>query len=392
MYFSCGFIYEIVMKRFRFTRILLIIVALLAVAYAICPSYLRTALVYQQADIDDYTIFDNRVVAAGNYEPWGEVAGYNRRNIPEAYQSRFSKLKTVAFLVIKDQKIRFEKYWDGYSPDSKSNSFSMAKSIVSLLIGIALDEGAIQSVDQPVGDFLPEFKEGRKAAITIRHLLEMSSGLSWDESYSSLQSVSTRAYYGNDLTGLVMEQPVSRDPGKVFEFKGIDVQLLALVLESATHQKVSSYASDKLWKPMGARHDALWSIDKPGGSEKAFCCFHAGARDFARFGQLILYRGKWNEKQLISESYLNQALAPASHLTDIQGNRVEYYGWHWWLADYKGYRIFYMRGVCGQYVMVIPQLHTVIVRLGQKPPAEPMDGIPADFYTWIDAGLDLAGS
>lgn len=384
--------FPIVMNKFRFTRILLIIIAVLAVAYAVCPQYLRKALIYQQPDIDDYTIFDNRVVASGNYEPWAEVPGFNQKNIPDTYKKQFEKFKTVAFLVVKDQKIQFEKYWEGYSSDSKSNSFSMAKSIISLLIGIALDEGSIKSVDQPIGDFLPEFKEGEKAKVTIRQLLEMSSGLSWDEAYSSAFSMTTKGYYGQDLPGLVLNQTVLREPGKFYDYKSGNTELLAIILERATGQKVSSYASEKLWKPMGAQHDALWSIDQPNGVEKAYCCFNTDVRDFARFGQLILNHGKWNDKQLVSESYLNQALTPASHLIDENGKNVDYYGWQWWLMKYRGYQVYYMRGINGQYVIVVPALNTVIVRLGHKRATERIAGTPADFFTWIDAGLELAGS
>lgn len=380
------------MKKFRFTRIILIAFAVLAVAYAVCPQYLRTALIYQQPGIDDYKIFDNRVVACGNYEPWREVPGYNNREIPDAYKKEFDKYKTVAFLVIKDEKIRFEKYWEDYSSESKSNSFSMSKSIISLLIGIALDEGSIKSVDQPVGDFLPEFKEGEKAKVTIRELLEMSSGLSWDEAYSSAFSMTTKGYYGRDLPGLVLNQTVLREPGKFFDYKSGNTQLLALILERATFKKVSTFASEKLWQPMGAHHDALWSIDQPNGVEKAYCCFNTNIRDFARFGQLILNHGKWNDKQLVSESYLNQALAPVSHLIDEKGKNVDYYGWQWWLMKYRGNQVYYMRGIGGQYVIVVPALNTVIVRLGHKRATERIAGTPADFFTWIDAGLELAGS
>jgi len=380
------------MKKFRFTRILLIIVAVIALAYAVCPQYLRKALVYQQVDIDDYKIFDNRVVMAGNYEPWTEAPGFDQKSIPEIFTGQFDKYKTVAFLVIRDQKILFEKYWDGYSADSKSNSFSMAKSIISLLIGIAMDEGYIQSVDQPVGDFLPEFKEGDRAKVTIRHLLEMSSGLSWDEAYSSAFSMTTKGYYGKDLPGLVLNQTLLREPGKFYDYKSGNTQLLALILESATHQKVSTFASEKLWKPMGARYDALWSLDNSNGVEKAYCCFNTNARDFARFGQLILNHGQWDGKQLVSESYLNKALTPVTHLVDSNDKNVDYYGWQWWLMKFRGYQVYYMRGVNGQYVIVVPALNTVIVRLGHKRATERINGTPADFFTWIDAGLELAGS
>jgi CubicO group peptidase (beta-lactamase class C family) len=253
------------MKNFRFTRILMVILIILAAAFAICPQYLRKALVYQQAGIEDYKIFDNRVVASGDYQPWAEMPGFDKRELPAAYTPVFDEFKTVAFLVVKNDKVVYEKYWDGYSEESKSNSFSMAKSIISLLVGIAIDEKYIQSVDQPVGDFLPEFKTGDKAKLTIRHLLEMSSGLSWDEAYSSAFSMTTKGYYGKDLSTLVIDQEVVQEPGKFHSYKSGNTQLLAMVLERATRQKVSSYASEKLWKPLGAHHDAWWSLDRSNG-------------------------------------------------------------------------------------------------------------------------------
>ncbi len=378
------------MKKFRFTSILLIILVVLAAAWALCPQYLRKALIYQQVDIDDYKIFDNRIVTAGNPQPWEEMAGFDKREVPELYRQSFEEFKTVAFLVVKNEKIVFEKYWDGYSADSRSNSFSMAKSIVGLLIGIALDEGYINSVDQPVGDFLPEFAEGEKAKVTIRHLLEMSSGLSWDEAYSSAFSMTTKGYYGRNLAELVLNQEVLREPGTYHDYKSGNTQLLALILEKATHQKMSTYASEKLWKPMGASHDAWWCIDKPDGIEKAYCCFNSNARDFARFGQLILFNGNWYGKQLVSKDFLTKALTPVSHLTDENGKPVDYYGWQWWMMTYKGRQVYYMRGLNGQYVIILPATQTVIVRLGHKRSDDRINGTPVDFFSWLDAGIELS--
>lgn len=378
------------MKRFRFTTLLAIVVLGLGIAYAVCPPYLRKAIIYQKADIDDYKIFDNRIVATDHPQPWSFAPGFDKKDVPEIFNKEFDKYKTVAFLVVKNAKIVFEKYWDDYSADSKSNSFSMAKSIISLLVGIALDEGLIYSVDQPVGDYLPEFKEGGKSKITIRHLLEMSSGLSWDESYSKPSSMTAKGYYGDDVRSLVLNQEVLQDPGTRFEFKSGDTQLLALILEKATRSRVSYYASEKLWKPMGAAHDAWWSLDRINGTEKAFCCFHTNARDFARFGQLVLLNGNWYGKQLVSRDYLKQALKPSTHLTDGTGKKVDYFGWQWWLMTYKGKQVIYMSGLNGQYVIVIPETETVIVRLGHKCSSEKLNGAPVDFFTWLDTGIQLA--
>jgi CubicO group peptidase (beta-lactamase class C family) len=141
---------------------------------------------------------------------------------------------------------------------------------------------------------------------------------------------------------------------------------------------------------MGASHDAWWCLDHTNGIEKAYCCFNTNVRDFARFGQLILFNGNWYGKQLVSKDFLKQALAPATHLTDENGKKVDYYGWQWWMMKYKGRQVIYMRGLNGQYVIILPESNTVIVRLGHKRSSERIDGTPVDFFTWLDAGIELA--
>jgi len=380
------------MKNFRITSILIIAIILIGGVYLIFPEYLRNTLVYQFANIDDYEIFDNRTVIASAHDPWEEPAGYNTGDIPEEYEEDFDKLNTVAFLVIKNQKILFEKYWDDYSDESLSNSFSMAKSIVSLLVGIAIDEGSIKSVDQAVGDFLPGFSEGQKAKLKIRHLLEMSSGLSWKDSYFNPFSKTAKAYYGSDLRELVINLENEKEPGVKFEYKNCNPQILALILKEATGMSISAYASQKLWKTMGARQDALWSLDDINGIEKAFCCFNSNARDFARFGQLILNNGKWDGRRIISSDYLENALKPVSHLKDKHEKAVDYYGWQWWIQEYKDQVIYSMRGLKGQYVFVIPDRDMVIVRLGRKSSKVMIDNVlPSDILIWLDAGFKIAG-
>jgi len=378
------------MRNFRITKTLLIVVIVIGVIYLACPPYLRKALVYQTVDIDDYKIFTNRTVIAGNYQPWEEMSGFDQREIPAEYQDVFSDLQTVAFLVIQNDHIIFENYWHEYSQNSLSNSFSMAKSIISLLIGVAIDEGRIDSVDDPIGKYLPEFSSGDESKVTIRHLLEMSSGLSWDEAYASPFSMTTKGYYGQNLAELVLSQESEYAPGETWEYKSGNTQLLALILEKVTHESVSAYTSSRLWKPMGAKNDALWSLDKPKGVEKAYCCFNSNVRDFARFGRLVLHHGVWNGKALVSEEYLKNALTPDTHLRDLDGNAVSYYGWQWWMLEYQDKQVYYMRGVNGQYVFVIPESDLIIVRLGNKRSKKRKNNIPVDIFTWLDAGFALA--
>ena len=370
-------------------KIFLAIIALAVFIYVALPYYAKQALVYQMPGIEDYKIFNNRIVRAGDYIPWEVDEKFNTAKIADSTVEKMMLYEPVAFLIIKDQKIVYEEYWDGYNEDSLSNSFSMAKGIVSLLIGAAIDDGYIESPDQEVGEFIEAYNEGGKEEITIRDVLTMSSGLDWDEAYASLFSPTTESYYGNDLKKLVKDLDMMEKPGVRYYYRSIDTELLAMIVESATGRNISDYCSQKYWKFMGAKHDALWSLDKKEGMEKAFCCFHSNARDFARWGQLILNNGKWNDRQLISESYLKESITPANYLVDDEGRYVDYYGFQWWLIDYNGYTIPYMRGILGQYVFVIPEKNAVVVRLGHKRSDELIGPNRKDIFVYLEAAFQI---
>ncbi len=288
---------------------------------------------------------------------------YNETQLPLNLMSGLEELKTTAFLIIKDDTLVYEKYWEEYDTSSISGSFSMAKSFISTLIGVALFEGKIKSVDEPVGNYLTTFKDGAKKKITLKHLLMMSSGLNWDESYSGAFSITTEAYYGTDLEALIARLEVEEIPGKHFTYRSGDTQILSFVLEAATGMSVSQYAQEKLWEPMGFEKDALWSLDHQDGHEKAFCCINTSAREFARLGKLYLHKGKWNEKRIISEDYYVASVTPNEYLND----NCDYYGYQWWIYDdSEDDFIFYARGILGQFIVVIPSRNIVMVRLGHE--------------------------
>ncbi len=370
-------------------KILLAIIVLAVFIYIALPYYAKQALVHQMPGIEDAKIFNNRIVRADDFIPWELNEKYNSAKIPDSTYEKMMFYEPVAYLIIQDQKIVYEEYWDGYNEDSLSNSFSMAKGIVSLLIGAALDDGYIESLDQEVGEFIEAYNGGGKEEITIRDVLTMSSGLDWDEAYASLFSPTTESYYGNDLEQLVKDLEIMEKPGVRYYYRSIDTELLAMIVESATGRNISDYCSQKFWKFMGAKHDALWSLDKKEGMEKAFCCFHSNARDFARWGQLILNNGTWNGRQLISETYIKEAIMPAYYLVDDEGRHVDYYGYQWWLIDYDGYKIPYMRGILGQYVFVIPEKNAVVVRLGHKRSDVLIGPNRKDIYVYLEAAFQI---
>lgn len=363
------------------------------VAFISLPSnyYLRRALVHLTPKIDQYTIFENRIVKANNPSPWELSPQYNQIAIPEQLQSEFEKYGTVAFVVIKDNRLLFESYWDNYSSSSLSNSFSMAKSIVALAIGCAIDDGLIRDVNQPVSDFIPDFQGFDGKVLTIRHLLTMSAGVDFEEAYTSPFSPTTKLYYGNNLEHIAYGMKEIEKPGVNFVYQSGVTQLLAFVLEKATGERLSDYVSRKLWTPMQAEESALWSLDKANGMEKAYCCFNSNARDFARFGQLLLNKGFWNGEKLISASFLEEATTPDESLTFAEYNEPNRcYGYQFWHLKYGNMEIPYMRGILGQYVFVIPEHNAVIVRLGEKrSETRTSQHYPDDIDIWLKAGLSI---
>lgn len=336
--------------------------------------------------IDEYLIFPYNTVKAGTAQPWPSSGKLNKQGIPDSLRKKMESYETSAFLVVKGDSLLYEEYWDPFKDTSHTNSFSMAKSIVGVLTGIALQEGAIKSLDQPVGDFLPAFKKGKNVKVTIRHLLTMSSGIDFDEDYVSPFAYPAKAYYGKDLERLTYSYKAISDPGEYFSYLSGNTALLSFVITKATGKSLSEFASEKLWRPVGAEKDAYWSLDKTKGVEKAYCCFNSNARDFARIGKLYLRNGNWNGKQILDSTFVSEAITPAP-LKDPSGGPNEVYGYHWWvMKDFKGHKVGYARGILGQYIFVIPDLDLVIVRLGKKRDTKRIGEHPVDAFVYLEAG------
>jgi len=338
--------------------------------------------------IDEYATFPYREVKAGQFQKWPVAKSYNKISLPEKYRADFKKYETTSFIIIKDDSVCYEQYWDGFGENSITNSFSMAKTFVGILLGIAIDEGKIKNIDEPVGNYLPEFREGANFKLKIKHLLTMSSGINFDEDYVSPFAYPAAAYYGSDIEKLTLKYKVTEEPGKVFRYLSGNSELLAMVVEKATGKTISEYASEKLWIPLGAKNAAYWGLDHENGMEKAFCCFNSNALDFARIGQLYLKKGNWKGKQLISENYVLNSIQPAD-LVNKKGNKNEIYGYAWWLMKYNNHNIFSARGILGQYIIVIPDKNMVVVRLGKKREEDNEKGHPADVFKYIDAALEM---
>lgn len=367
----------------------LLMLLILAGAFLTLPAYLRKAILYGHSGIYDYEIFHNRTVNTELPKPWPVSKKYNSASPTSVYLDSLKLLETTGYLILHQDSILYEYYNQDEDISAISNSFSMAKSIVGLLIGCAIEDGYIKSIHQSVDQFLPDLKNLHGKELTIEHLLTMSSGSNWDERYSSATSITTKAYYGNNLNKLMVDVRLTEKPGRKFDYKSGDTQLLAMILTKATGKTLSEYASEKLWRPMGAETPALWSLDKKEGMEKAYCCFNSTTRDFARFGSLVLHLGHWKGSQLVPQSYVIESITPATFLKDENDKPLTYYGYQWWILHYRGMAIPYARGLHGQYIFVLPVKNAVIVRLGHLRSDVKINNHPLDVYTWINLGLDV---
>ena len=344
------------------------------------------------AFLEDYKRFENdTVVATTSPQAWPLHKDYNRYAPSKDLEDYHQDLQTVAYLVIKNDSILYEKYYDGFGMDTKSNSFSMVKSVVSAMMGIAIQEGYIKSLDQKVIDFIPDLKGPYAKEVTVGDLSSMASGQKWSEEYYNPFSVTSASYFVEDLNALILDQPIDEKPGQSFVYKSGTTQLLGMVIKSATGKNLSAYLTEKLWQPMGASQTALWQWDSSKHKmEKAYCCLATNARDFARFGKLYKNHGQWNGTQLLDSSFVALSVQP-------RFEKSPEYGYGWWLDVFQDHKVFMMRGHLGQYVLVVPEEDLIVVRLGNLKDKEKVgkgkssggEPFTKDIYVYLEGGLEM---
>lgn len=332
---------------------------------------------HKTAFLDDYKYFDNHIIGSSKGQPWAVSEDYNSVQSTPILDSIHKKTHTIAYLIIKNDSLWYERYYDGYNEHSLTNSFSMAKSIISLILGKAIELGYIQSIDDKVKTYLPQLKGKFADELTLKHLVSMRSGLQWDESYYSPFSITTKAYFYNNLSKAMLNLPISSKPGDRFKYQSGDTQLLAMVLQKTLPMSISEFLSRYFWIPMGAEHNALWQISTDDNLEKAYCCVASNARDFARFGKLYLNHGNWNNRQLIDSNYVQQSITAAAEDSPD-------YGYAWWLGNYKRKPFYFMNGHLGQYVISIPEDDLIIVRLGHQTDGLGVHNPQGAFYQYIE--------
>ncbi len=304
------------------------------------------------------------------------------------------KTKTAAFLVIKKDTIVYEKYLGEFAIDVPHPSFSVAKSFVGTLVGIAIEEGKIHSVHDPITKYLDFLSEEKFKNITIEHLLDMNSGIKFKEGYLNPFSDVAKYYYGRNLLKYLTNISVASSD-HTFDYLSVNTQLLGEIIEKATGMPLNKYLELKIWIPMGMEYEASWSVDsKKHGQVKAFCCLNAVARDFAKLGSAYLHHGYFNGRQIIPESWVEYST------TFTSKKNYFVYKAHWWhrpqYSEYfaakdtlpndslyylQNYTVndgievslmsqpgtaYYAQGILGQYVYVDRSNEVIIVRLGGK--------------------------
>jgi len=332
------------------------------------------ALTFRSMD----TLFTTRTVARAG-QTWVLPRADHALDFSYSFQGKtysaeqfLERTYTNALLVMKDGKIVSERYRNNSNERTRFMGWSMTKSITSILIGSALAEKRIQSLDDPIVRYLPELKGSGYDGATVRHILQMRSGVDYEERYDF---DNPGAAATNHINALVKNATRFADaarsvkrlhtPGEVFQYKTLDTAVLGWLLERVSGMPIAAYTASRLWEPLGAEADGFYIMDGPPGVGREFngAGFNATLRDFARVGLLMLNRGKANGRQIVSPEWVAESTRP----TDATATGPMGYGYQWWTLGGASYSAI---GLQGQYIFVDPASRTVVVKLSYFPPDE----------------------
>jgi CubicO group peptidase (beta-lactamase class C family) len=396
------------MGRWRRLLVLVIVLVVLAgaawvgLATSTSRSQLARAVMWRESDMDDHRRFPARRVAAGSdrfrfqASPAGAgtpPAAIRRisvrdgdRRVERDLEQFLAASDTTAFLIVRGDTLLYEGYFNGAARDSVQTSMSIAKSVLSALVGIAIGEGRIGSVDDPITRYVPELAERdrRFGQITLRHLLTMTSGLRYDES-GGLWGDDTATYYAPDLRALALHKTeVVEEPGSRFHYNNFNPLLVGLALERATGMPVASYLERKLWQPLGMEADDSWSLDsEASGFEKMESGLNGQPVDFAKFGLLFARDGRWRGRQLVPGSWVNDRTLVPTVFARAPAPSYQYF---WWVQDGHEPPARFALGKYGQHIYVVPDSDLVLVRFGRDAGYRYWPELLGDLARRLDAG------
>ncbi|WP_240007124.1 serine hydrolase domain-containing protein [Pseudaquidulcibacter saccharophilus] len=308
-------------------------------------------------------------------------------NIPNI-DEYMKEQRTAGIVIIQDGKIRFEKYGLGFDAKGRWTSFSVAKSFTSTLVGAAIKDGYIKSLDDNITDYMPDLKGSAYEGVSVRQLLTMSSGAAWNEDYEDKNSDvnkfnNAKPQKGVDATiSYLKTLKRAHEPGTVWHYNTGETNLIGVLVASATHKNLADYLHEKIWQPYGMEADGTWLLGAT-GREIAGCCIQAATRDFARFGQFVMGNGVAGGKQVVPEDWFKQATVKQMDI----GKAGHGYGFQWWTYDDGS---FAAKGIFGQGIFIDPKRKLVIASnsswprasLGEQPKAR------EEFYKQIQELVD----
>jgi CubicO group peptidase (beta-lactamase class C family) len=353
-------------------------------AFVLTPySGVARAIVWIEADVDDYRRFPARPIEAP-----AEAFRFGRAPTPPGLATitvggedrdleRFlASIGTTAFIVLRGDAILYERYFNGDNRSSIQTSFSVAKSYLSALVGMAIEEGVL-ALDDPITEHIPELldRDPRFARITVEHLISMASGLRYEED-SLPWGDDAQTYYSTDLRELALEDTeIVEPPGTTWLYNNYNPLLLGMILERATGMPVAEYLERSLWKPLGAEFGASWSMDSErSGFEKMESGLNARAIDFAKLGVLYLNGGEWEGREILPRSWVETSTSP---------HAAPHYGYWWWVEPDGS---FLARGNHGQLVYVDPSRGLVMARSGTSDGDVDWPAVLADLATRVAPG------
>jgi CubicO group peptidase (beta-lactamase class C family) len=374
--------------------VLAAIVVLLAVAAAGVYVWARNntddslfarALIWGESDVDDWKRFPSRPVHASS-DPVTFSSAENPMSFPaidgRPFDSFLEDSNTTAFIALHGDDLLYEGYYNETTRESTQTSFSVAKSFASTLIGIALEEGYISSLNDPVTHYVPELleRDERFAGITLRHLITMSSGLRYREARYFWEGASddpTKTYYSPDLRSTALGSKIEEAPGARFLYNNYNPLLIGMVLERSTGMSVSEYLETRLWQPMGAEADGSWSLDsEKSGFEKMESGVNGRAIDLVKLGWLFLNEGRNGERQVVPAAWVEEATRP-----DTTTDPALDYQYFWWVD--VGHDAYYAEGNYCQFIYVYPDAELVLLRTGRDCGGAFWTGILRDLADWL---------
>jgi CubicO group peptidase (beta-lactamase class C family) len=384
------------MRRVLWSKnVILFVFGLLAVAFAADlgaaaveygPEYVWRLIAWRTTSPHDELRFPKRRIAASVHPVHFPVAPDGMALVHQAFiqiapaeaqpaetfEQFLARTQTTSLLVLRDGRLLYEGYFGGHQRDTVQTSHSMAKSVTSLLIGAAIAEGKLPSINTPAQDLLPDVKGLRGSGISVRNLLDMTAGFSMDDArpfwpFGAPWSLFRLVNLAPDLPALVAAVRPQYRPGAHFQYDDRTPMLLGMMLENATHEHAAAWLAQRLWQPMGAEFPASWSLDsRASGFEKMESGINARPIDFLKIGQLVL-RGGVTERgeRLLPESWIKQATAPTSHVAGWTYGDDMFYGLLWWgFSRAEGTPDVFADGIFGQVMLVSRANNVVVLRTG----------------------------